>query len=67
MYSASMVDNAVIVCILDAQVMGAPAKCTIQLDQDLDVIGSIATCLVTTNLWLTLQVFLHLPCQRNQP
>ena len=21
---------------------------------------------VTTNLWLTVQVFLHLPCQRNQ-
>ena len=26
MYSASVVDNAVIVCILNAQVMGAPTK-----------------------------------------
>ena len=24
------------------------------------------SCLVTTNLWLTVQVSLHLPCQRNQ-
>ena len=41
MYSASVVDNAVIVCILEARVMGAPAKRTIQADQDLDIIGSI--------------------------
>ena len=40
MYSASVVDKAVIVCILDAQVMGAPAKQTIQPDLDLDVMGS---------------------------
>ena len=40
MYSASVVDNAVMVCILDAQVMGAPAKQTIQPEQDLEVIGS---------------------------
>ena len=30
-------------------------------------VRSKATCLVTTNLWLTVQVFLHLPCLRNQP
>ena len=41
MYSASVVDNAVIAFILDAQVMGAPAKQTIQLEHDLDVIGSM--------------------------
>ena len=29
-------------------------------------VRSKATCLVTTNLWLTVQVSLHLPCQRNQ-
>ena len=40
MYSASMEDKAVIVCILDAEVMGAPAKQTIQPDLDLDVMGS---------------------------
>ena len=41
MYSASVVDNAVMVCILDAQVMGAPAKQTIQPERDLEVIGSM--------------------------
>ena len=41
MYSAYVVDRAVIVCILDAQVMGAPAKWMTQPDQDLDVMGSI--------------------------
>ena len=41
MYSASVVDMAVIVCILYAQVMGAPANRTIQPDRDLDVIGSM--------------------------
>ena len=40
MYSASVVDNAVMVCILDAQVMGTPAKQTIQPERNLDVIGS---------------------------
>ena len=40
MYSASVVDMAVMVCILDAQVIGVPANCTIQPDRDLDVIGS---------------------------
>ena len=40
MYSASVVDIAVIVCILEAQVMGAPAKRTSQPDRDLEVIGS---------------------------
>ena len=39
MYSASVVDIAVIVCILEAQVMGAPAKRTSQPDLDLDVMG----------------------------
>ena len=41
MYSASAVDIAVIVCILEAQVMGAPAKRMSQPDRDLDVIGSL--------------------------
>ena len=40
MYSASVVDRAVIVCILDAQVIGAPAKRTIHPDLDLAVMGS---------------------------
>ena len=40
MYSTSVVDKAVMVCILDAQVMGAPAKQTIQPKRDLEVIGS---------------------------
>ena len=41
MYSASVVDMAVMVCILDAHVMGAPAKRTIQPERDLAVIGSL--------------------------
>ena len=41
MYSASVVDLAVMVCILDAHVMGAPAKRTIQPERDLAVIGSL--------------------------
>ena len=41
MYSASVVDNAVSVCILEAQVIGAPVKRTIQPKRDLDVIGSL--------------------------
>ena len=41
MYSASVVDNAVMVCILDAQVMGVQAKWTIQPKLDLEVIGSM--------------------------
>ena len=41
MYSTSLVDMAVIVCILDARVMGAPAKCMSQPDRDLVVIGSM--------------------------
>ena len=40
MYSASVVDKAVIVCILDVQVIGALAKETIEPDLDLDVMGS---------------------------
>ena len=41
MYSASVVDMAVMVCILDAHVIGAPAKRTIQPERDLAVIGSL--------------------------
>ena len=41
MYSASVVDMAVMVCIFDAHVMGAPANRTIQPDRDLAVMGSI--------------------------
>ena len=41
MYSASVVDMAVMVCILDAHVMGVPAKRTIQPERDLAVIGSL--------------------------
>ena len=41
MYSASVVDIAVIVCILETHVMGAPAKRMSQPERDLDVIGSI--------------------------
>ena len=40
-YSASVVDMAVMVCILDAHLMGAPANCMTQPDRDLDVIGSM--------------------------
>ena len=40
MYSASVVDIAVMVCILEAHVMGAPVKHTSHPDRDLDVIGS---------------------------
>ena len=40
MYSASVVDSAAIVCILEAHVMGAPAKRTSQPECDLEVIGS---------------------------
>ena len=32
---------AVVVCIFDAQVMGAPANHMIQPDRDLDIIGSM--------------------------
>ena len=39
MYSTSTVDNAVIVCILEAHVMGAPAKHMIHPKRDLEVIG----------------------------
>ena len=39
MYSASVIDIAVIVCILEAHVMGAPAKRTSQPECDLEVIG----------------------------
>ena len=41
MYSASVVDMAVMVCIFDAHVMGTPANRTIQPDRDLAVMGSI--------------------------
>ena len=41
MYSASVVDIAVIVCILEAHVMGALAKRTSQPDRDLNVMGSM--------------------------
>ena len=40
MYSASVVDRAVMVCILDAQVIGAPANLMIQPERDFAVIGS---------------------------
>ena len=36
-------------------------SCILEFQSDLK-----ATCLVTTNLWLKVQVFLHLHCQRNQ-
>ena len=41
MYSASVVDMAVMVCILDAHYIGAPAKRTIQPERDLAVMGSL--------------------------
>ena len=41
MYSASVVDIAVIVCILEAQMIGAPAKRTSQPECDFEVIGSM--------------------------
>ena len=41
MYSASVVDMAVMVCILDPHVMGTPATRTIQPECDLAVIGSL--------------------------
>ena len=41
MYSASVVDMAVMVCILDAHVMVAPEKCTIQPERDLAIMGSL--------------------------
>ena len=40
MYSASIVDIVVIVCILEAHVMGAPTKHTSQPKRDLEVIRS---------------------------
>ena len=44
-YSASVVDNAVIVCILDAHMISAPAKRIIHPERDLAVIGSLlASC-----------------------
>ena len=44
-YSASVVDNAVIVCILDAHVIGTPAKRTIHPERDKAIIGSLwASC-----------------------
>ena len=44
-YSALVVDNAVIVCILEAHVIGALAKRAIHPKRDLDVIGSLwASC-----------------------
>ena len=44
-YSASVVDNAVIVYILESQVTGALVKRTIHPERDLDVIGSLwASC-----------------------
>ena len=36
-------------------------SCILELKSD-----QKATCLVTTNLWLTVQASLHLPYQRNQ-
>ena len=39
MYSTLVVDIAFIVCILETQVMGAPAKHTIQPERDFEVIG----------------------------
>ena len=46
-YSASVVDSAVMVCILDAQGIGAPAKQMSHLDRDFDVIGSICMSLLS--------------------
>ena len=41
-YSALVVDMAVIVCILDAQVMGHPVNCITYPAEDLVGIGSLA-------------------------
>ena len=41
MYSASVVESTVMVCNLEAQVMGAPANLTIQPERDVEVIGSM--------------------------
>ena len=50
MYSASVVGITVIICILEAHVMGAPAKCTSQPKRDLEVIRSMWRHAVTNFL-----------------
>ena len=60
MYSASVVDMAVMVCILDAHVMGVPAKRTIHPECDLAVIGSMCA-----SSWLQFPVKSASTCQSN--
>ena len=45
MYSASVVERAVSVCSLDAQVTGQPAYVMAHPDRDLDVVGSVPAIL----------------------
>ena len=45
MYSASVVDRAVSVCSLDAQVTGHPAYVMAHPERDLDVVGSVPAML----------------------
>ena len=45
MYSASVVDRAVRVCSLDAQVTGHPAYVMVHPERDLDVVGSVPAML----------------------
>ena len=45
MYSASVVERAVSVCSLDAQVTGHPAYVMAHPERDLDVVGSVPAIL----------------------
>ena len=45
MYSASVVEKAVSVCSLDAQVTGQPAYVIAHPERDLDVVGSVPAIL----------------------
>ena len=45
MYSASVVERAVSVCSLDAQVTGQPAYVIAHPEHDLDVVGSVPAIL----------------------
>ena len=45
MYSASVVERAVSVCSLDAQVTGQPAYVMAHPEHDLDVVGSVPAIL----------------------
>ena len=45
----------------DQIIVSGTHSCILEFQSDLK-----ATCLVTTNLWLTVQASLHLPYQRNQ-